>query len=100
MKCLVVVSDLEQGVYYDFRNVHNGARALPIPDNTDSEGLVPMRDVPVWVCEEGDVPALVEEVTRINVGIQVSVFKLFSTHTRLPGELKSLTVTKDGELPF
>lgn len=100
MNCLVVAVDASRGIMYEFARVRNGARAVPMPSAPTLDGSTPMRDVPVWMCEQSDVPALVDEISKLNTGIQLSVYQLVSTHVRLPGELKSLKVTKDGELPF
>ncbi len=109
MDTLIVVTNTEVGINTSLRGMRNAMRAVvppPIPRNFehDDEGMPDtdqlLRKVEIWSCEKADVPLIVEEISKYHTGVEIKIYSLNEVFTRLPGELKSLTVTKDGKLPF
>lgn len=103
MNTLIVVIPVDTGYYLEVRGVRDGLRALHPTTLTDVEELehgTVLRNTKIFSCMKGDVPAAVEEISKHNVGVEIKVYSLVSQYTRLPGELKTITITKDGKLPF
>lgn len=103
MDTLIVATPVDTGYYLELRGVHNGLRVVQPPpvshmEDLDQPGI--LRSAKIFACAKQDMLAVVEEISKYNVGIDIKVYDLTNQFTRLPGELKSLTVTKDGKLPF
>jgi hypothetical protein len=54
----------------------------------------------MWACREEDIPAVVDVVSKAHPGKLIGIYKLNAAFQRGVGELKSLTVTEEGVLPF
>jgi hypothetical protein len=97
--CLVTVADTENGVYIgDWRGLTTAVRTVtsPRPDQGDEDFL---RSVQTFACQEEDVNVVVTKMSEWHVGRDIKVFNLTQVFSRLPGELKSKVVTKEGIFP-
>ena len=101
--CLVVVKDLEQGVYQEWRGTRTAIRGLDnIPEVNDPELFSTkelIRKLPIWACMQKDVGAVVEQLSQEWVGYEIKIFNLTQIVTRLVGDLRTKEVSKDGVLP-
>lgn len=79
-------------------NGREWAQPVAIPFRDDDEATSP-QDIRSWRCSEGEVLALVEDLTQRFPGQDVHVYELMSLNTRPVGEVKTRQVTKDGILP-
>lgn len=96
---LVIAQGLDEGPYLELRGLRHGARAI-ITDRVNFEDeRNPFKRQTSFACMEEDVSTVVDYVSKNHVGDDVYVFKLIQSHIRLPGELKSKTISKDGVLP-
>jgi hypothetical protein len=99
MDCLIVVTDINNGLYYNWRGIQDGVRAV-LPTNIRvGEDDVEAR-CEMWACYEKDVDAVIAKITAAHVGAEVKAFKIFKTGQRAAGPIVIREVTKDGVLPF
>lgn len=97
--CIVTVESLDNGLYREWRGMRYPARGVHTPELPDEDEHDPDRKVTTWACMECDVPMVVEEVSKKWVGYEIKIFNLTAISTRLPGELKTKQLTKDGVFP-
>ncbi len=98
---LVVALNLGEGIYQEFRGLKApiwGLQTDEIPDSGEEVDHV-LRKVQIWACEQRDVDVVVDRMSAAWVGHEIKVFNLSAITVRLPGELKSKQITKDGILP-
>lgn len=103
MDTLILAVPVDTGYHFELRNVRGGFRSVLIPEirNWDENTMEKsLQETKLFACNGADVPAIVEEVSKHNVGTRIGIYTLTGQYHRLPGELKNLTVTKDGKLPF
>lgn len=103
MDTLIVATPVDTGYYIELRGVRNGVRVVQpphVPNMEESDQGMVLRSAKIFSCSATDISTVVEEISKHNVGVDIKVYNLTQQFNRLPGELKSLTVTKDGKLPF
>lgn len=103
MDTLIVATPVDTGFYVEIRGARNTVRCVsaPItghPEDMDQPTLI--RTAKIFSCFKVDIATVVEEISKQHVGADIKVYDLTQQFTRIPGELKSLTITKDGKLPF
>ncbi len=99
MDCLIIATPIEDGLYYDWRGVQDGVRAI-IPTAVNVEENNVERKAEIWACNERDVDAVMGTITNNFHGVEVKAFKLFKLAQRPAGPITIREVTKDGVLPF
>lgn len=58
------------------------------------------RRVKQWLCDEKDLQAVVNQLTKWHGDVEIRTYKLDTVYYRTVGALESKAVTKDGVLPF
>lgn len=106
MECMVTVIDPMNGYRLNLRGLGFPVVGLmdtgKLPPDPDHEGVDQrgaMMNLRVWTCYKRDVDTLVKHLSEYWVNQEIRVYDLVSIATRLPGELKSKEVSKDGVLP-
>ncbi len=99
MDCLIVATVIESGLYYDWRGVTNGVRAV-VPHAVKVHEDNVEADCEMWACYEKDVDAVIAKVATEFPGVEIKAFKLFKMGQRPAGPCVIREVTKDGVLPF
>ena len=104
MNTLIVLCDTERGYYAELRGTMTGmgirAVAPTAVEYQEENQDGALRRTEIWSCMKEDVPAIVEEISKYFAGKEIKIYDLTAAYTRIPGELKTLTVSKDGKLPF
>lgn len=100
---LVTVLDLERGLYNEWMGFNSAVQALFTETSQDDVGNMTTekqgRFVEIYACVEADVDAVVDRMSNQWVGYEIKVFNLTKIVTRIPGELRTKTVSKEGVLP-
>lgn len=100
---LITVIDLERGLYNDWVGFNGPVQALFTETSQDDVGNMVTekqgRFVEIYACIEADVDAVVDRMASQWVGYDIKVFNLTKIVTRIPGELRTKTVSKEGVLP-
>lgn len=99
MDCLIVVTNIDDGIYMDWRGLQDGVRAvLPAHVRVGEDDVESKCEM--WACYERDVDNVIAKITASHVGVEVRAFKMFKTGQRAAGPIQIREVTKDGVLPF
>lgn len=100
---LITVLDLEEGLYNEWEGFNTPVRSLFTEVSQDDVVQMPQkkqaRFVEMYACVEEDVDAVVDRMAAEWVGYEIKVFNLTKIVTRIPGELRTKTVSKEGVLP-
>lgn len=97
--CIVTVETFENGLYREWRGVKYPVRGVHTGEDPDDDMPSTDRKVTMWACMECDVPIVVEKMSLEWVGHEIKIFNLVALSTRLPGEIKTKQLTKDGVFP-
>lgn len=91
--------DLDHGIYnVVWEDMENHGFAI---SGVDLEDLGRWQNQATqWLVEETDVEAMAKKLTANFPGKDIQVYKLTGIYYRVPGELQTKAVSKDGILPF
>lgn len=99
MDCIIIATPIDEGLYFEWRGVRDGVRAIiPTAVNVGEDAIE--KKAEVWACHEKDVDAVMGSITNNFPGVEVKAFKLFKLAQRPAGPVTIREVTKDGVLPF
>jgi hypothetical protein len=103
LDCIVCVSpEINALDQMGLRLLSEGMREFGYPiegDEYSADRADWSKRVTTWTCSERDMPAVAEFLSKNYPGVDINVYKLHTVYYRVPGELQSKTVTKDGILP-
>ena len=99
---VVVAPDKEELEGGNVRHVFDGMRNYAYPlegAEVDIDRLGWAKEAKSWMCVDRDVERVAAALTHNFPGRDINVYKLTTVYYRVPGEMQSKTVTKDGVLP-
>lgn len=98
MDCIILVTQIDNGIYLDWRNVRDGVRCLLVPKITDEDDL--RTKCEAFACHEKDVDAVMNIVAMQHPDVEIRAFKMIkiASAKAMPAVIRN--VTKDGVLPF
>ena len=100
---IITVLNLDQGLYNEWGGFNAPVQSLFTEVSQDDVAQMSQvkqdRFVEIYACTEGDVDAVTNRMAAQWVGHEIKIFNLSKIVTRLPGEMRTKIVSKEGVLP-